>query len=515
MQNNNLEPLREKKQKIYLGGGSARIESQHKKGKYTARERIDLLLDPGSFVEMNVFAAHRCTDLGMIGKEVPGEGVVTGSGTIDGKLVFVFAQDFTAMGGSLGEAHAQKICKVMDLALANGAPIIGLNDSGGARIQEGIDALTGYGNIFYRNTLASGVIPQISAILGPCAGGAVYSPALMDFVFMVEGTSKMFITGPEVVKAVTGEEVSPEELGGAMTHNQRSGVAHFCYPDEETCLAGIRRLLGFLPSNNATGIVYRQPTDDNNRSVSQISDMIPSDPRKLYDMKEIINLLADDNDFFEVQSYFAENIITGFARFGGYSVGLVANQPKFKGGVLDINSADKAARFVRFCDALNIPLITIVDVPGYLPGTDQEYGGVIRHGAKLLYAYSQATVPKITLVARKAYGGAYIAMCSQSLGADLVWAWPGAEIAVMGSEGAANIIYRREINEADDPEKMRQSKINEYRELFANPYAAAERGEVHDVIEYGETRARLIYSLDILKDKVEGRPQKKHGNFPV
>ncbi len=511
----NKDNLKEQKEKILQGGGEEKIKAQHEKGKLTARERIDKLLDEGSFMEINVFTSHRCTDLGMANKEVPGEGVVTGSGTINGRPVYVFAQDFTAMGGTLGEAHSQKICKIMDLALNNGMPVIGLNDSGGARIQEGVDALTGYGNIFFRNTHASGVIPQISAILGPCAGGAVYSPALMDFVFMVEGVSKMFITGPEVVKAVTAEEVTPEELGGAMTHSQLSGVAHFAYTDEGACLQGIRDLMGYLPLNYLEKPPFQESTDDNNRDVGEISGIVPSDTKKLYDMKEIISVLVDDGVYLEVHPHFATNIITCFARLGGHAVGIVANQPKVKGGVLDIDASDKASRFVRFCDSFNIPLVSLVDVPGYLPGTEQEFGGVIRHGAKLLYAYSEATVPKVTLIARKAYGGAFLAMCSQSLGADLVWAWPGAEIAVMGPEGAANIIYRKAIKEAEEPEKVRQEKVAEYRDFFANPFVAARRGMVHDILEYGETRSRLIYSLDLLSSKNESRPPKKHGNIPL
>ncbi len=511
----NLFNLKAQKDKARLGGGKDKIEAQHKKGKLTARERLGKLLDPHSFVEINLFTSHRSTDLGMKGREVPGEGVVTGSGTINGQLVFVFAQDFTAMGGTLGEAHAKKIVKIMDLALENGAPIIGLNDSGGARIQEGVDALDGYGNIFFRNTQASGVIPQIAAIMGPCAGGAVYSPALMDFVFMVEGISQMFITGPQVVKEVTGEEVSPEELGGAATHNQLSGVAHFANPDEESCLLGIRELLSYIPPNNMETVPEIEVEDPPLPGPTGLEDLIPKDPKRLYDMKEILRLLVDGGRFFEVQPNFAPNIIVGFARLGGKSVGIVANQPKERGGVLDINSSDKGSRFVRFCDAFNIPLITLVDVPGYLPGTEQEYGGVIRHGAKLLYAYSEATVPKVTLIARKAYGGAYLAMCSQALGADFVWAWPNAEIAVMGPEGAANIIYRKEIKNAENPAAVREEKIKQYRDLFANPLIAARRGMVHDIIEYNETRARLIYSLDVLDFKKISRPNRKHGNFPV
>lgn len=509
------ETLQSLKERAKLGGGGEKIKAQHEKGKLTARQRLEKLLDPDSFMEINLFTAHRSTDLGMAGREVPGEGVVTGSGTVNGQLVFVFAQDFTAMGGTLGEAHAKKIVKIMDLALENGAPIIGLNDSGGARIQEGVDALDGYGDIFYRNTIASGVIPQIAAILGPCAGGAVYSPALMDFTFMVEGISQMFITGPQVVKAVTGQEVSPEELGGAATHNQLSGVAHFNNADEESCLNAIRELLSYLPANNMENPPETQTEEPPAPGPQGIRDIVPEDPKRLYDMKEVIRLIVDGGYFFEVHPYFAPNIIVGFARLGGKSVGIVANQPKDKGGVLDIDSSDKASRFIRFCDAFNIPLVNLVDVPGYLPGTEQEYGGVIRHGAKLLYAYSEATVPKVTLIARKAYGGAFVAMCSQALGADFVFAWPNAEIAVMGPEGAANIIYRKEIKGAENPEEVRQEKIKEYRDLFANPLVAARRGMVHDIIEYEATRARLIYSLDLLSCKKVSRPPRKHGNFPV
>ncbi len=509
------ETLHADKERLRLGGGRQRIEAQHERGKLTARERLERLLDPGSFEELNLFTAHRCTDLGMDGREVPGEGVVTGSGTIDGRLVFVYAQDFTALGGTLGEAHARKICKVMDLAMKSGVPIIGLQDSGGARIQEGVDALTGYGEIFFRNTTSSGVIPQIAAILGPCAGGAVYSPALMDFVFMVDGISRMFITGPEVVKAVSGQEVSQEQLGGAMAHGRLSGVAHFVHPDEPACLDAIRALLSYLPANNMEKPPFVESEDAHNRSVQELEALVPKNPKKLYDMKEIIAVLADGGRFLEVHPHFATNILTGFARLGGHSVGIVANQPKDKGGVLDIDASDKSSRFVRFCDAFNVPLLTLVDVPGYLPGTDQEHGGIIRHGAKLLFAYSEATVPKVTLIARKAYGGAFLAMCSQALGADLVWSWPGAEIAVMGPEGAANILYRKEIKAAEDPEAFRQDKIREYREHFASPLVAARRGMVHDIIDYPETRARLIRSLDTLAGKREPRPAKKHGNIPL
>ncbi|WP_422449229.1 acyl-CoA carboxylase subunit beta, partial [Thermoanaerobacterium sp. DL9XJH110] len=497
------------------GGGEKRIAKQHESGKLTARERIEKLLDKGSFVEIDAFVEHRCIEFDMAETKAPGEGVVTGYGTIDGRLVFVFAQDFTVIGGSLGEMHAAKICKVMDMAVKMGAPIIGLNDSGGARIQEGVDALKGYGDIFYRNTLASGVIPQISVILGPCAGGAVYSPALTDFVFMVSGTSKMFITGPQVIKAVTGEDVSPEDLGGARAHNQTSGVAHFMSQSEQECFDQIKKLLSYIPSNNLEDAPYIETGDSPDKIIPELNQTVPVDPNKPYDIKEIIKNVVDGGDFFEVQPLFAQNMITGFARLAGHSVGILANQPKHLAGCLDINASDKAARFVRFCDAFNIPLITFTDTPGYLPGVAQEHGGIIRHGAKLLYAYSEATVPKITVIVRKAYGGAYIAMCSKHLGADQVFAWPTAEIAVMGPEGAANIIFRKEIEESSDPISTRTQKIEEYRDKFANPYQAAKRGYVDDVIEPSATRIRLISALEMLMSKRETRPAKKHGNIPV
>jgi methylmalonyl-CoA decarboxylase alpha subunit len=510
-----LKTLQEKRSTIEKGGGEKRIAKQHESGKLTARERIEKLLDKGSFVEIDAFVEHRCIEFDMAETKAPGEGVVTGYGTIDGRLVFVFAQDFTVIGGSLGEMHAAKICKVMDMAVKMGAPIIGLNDSGGARIQEGVDALKGYGDIFYRNTLASGVIPQISVILGPCAGGAVYSPALTDFVFMVSGTSKMFITGPQVIKAVTGEDVSPEDLGGARAHNQTSGVAHFMSQSEQECFDQIKKLLSYIPSNNLEDAPYKETGDSPDKIIPELNQTVPVDPNKPYDIKEIIKNVVDDGDFFEVQPLFAQNIITGFARLAGHSVGILANQPKHLAGCLDINASDKAARFVRFCDAFNIPLITFTDTPGYLPGVAQEHGGIIRHGAKLLYAYSEATVPKITVIVRKAYGGAYIAMCSKHLGADQVFAWPTAEIAVMGPEGAANIIFRKEIEESSDPISTRTQKIEEYRDKFANPYQAAKRGYVDDVIEPSATRVRLISALEMLMSKRETRPAKKHGNIPV
>ncbi|RJQ59218.1 MAG: methylmalonyl-CoA carboxyltransferase [Desulfobacteraceae bacterium] len=510
-----LEALRELREKAKLGGGDENISKQHEKGKLTARERLDLLFDPGSFAEIGAFVRHRCTDFGMAAIETPGEGVVTGHGRIDDRPVFAYAQDFTVMGGSLGSMHAEKIVKVMDMALKMGAPLIGINDSGGARIQEGVDALSGYGKIFFRNTISSGVIPQISVIMGPCAGGAVYSPAITDFIFMVEKTSNMFITGPQVIKAVTGEEVSAESLGGAMTHNSVSGVAHFISADDRDCISEIKRLLGFLPSNNLEAPPIVDTGDDPNRIEDILGEIVPENPNKPYDMKEIVRTLADNGDFLEVHPYFARNMIVGYLRINGRSVGVVANQPKVLAGCLDIDASDKAARFIRTCDAFNVPLLNIVDVPGFLPGTNQEYGGIIRHGAKMLYAYSEATVPKLTLIVRKAYGGAYIGMCNRELGADVVLAWPSAEIAVMGPEGAANIIFRKEIGGAADPVEERTRKIAEYREKFASPYIAAARGYVDDVIEPGTTRQKLAASLEMLAEKRESRPPKKHGNLPV
>ncbi|HHP51550.1 MAG TPA: methylmalonyl-CoA carboxyltransferase [Moorella mulderi] len=510
-----LAELEARRQKVLAGGGEEKIDKQHQAGKLTARERLALLLDEGSFMEIDQFVCHRATELGMKDRELPGEGVVTGTGTINGRQVFVYAQDFTVMGGSLGEMHAAKICKIMDLALKTGSPLIGLNDSGGARIQEGVAALNGYGEIFKRNTMASGVIPQIAAIMGPCAGGAVYSPALMDFVFMVEGTSHMFITGPQVIKAVTGEEVSFEELGGAYTHGSKSGVAHFVASTEEECLHLIRVLLSYLPSNNLEDPPYISPTDSPERICPGLRQLIPVDPNKAYDVKEVIRSIVDDGLFLEVQSQYAPNLVIGFARLAGYTIGIVANQPRYLAGCLDIDTADKGARFVRFCDAFNIPLLTLVDTPGYLPGVDQEEGGIIRHGAKLIYAFAEAVVPKLTLIMRKAYGGAYLAMCSRSLGADHVAAWPTAEIAVMGPEGAANIIFRREISQAPDPEEMLQRKIEEYRRNFAHPYVAAALGLVDAVIDPALTRSHLARVLKALLHKRENRPAKKHGNFPV
>lgn len=478
-----IEQLVKEKKRIAMGGGEKRLADQRSKGKMTARERIEVLLDENSFVEVDMFVKHRGVDFGMAGRDVPGEGVVVGYGTVDGRLVYVSSQDFTVMGGSLGEMHAKKICKVMDMAMRNGAPFVALNDSSGARIQEGVDALDGYGNIFFRNTQASGYIPQLSVIMGPCAGGAVYSPALTDFIFMTQGTSQMFITGPQVIKAVTGEDVTLEQLGGAAVHNQVSGVAHFYADNDEQTLAQVRRLLSFLPSNNLEETPLVDSNDDVARQNDDLLSVVPIEPNRGYDVREVIQSIADAGDFMEVHASFAQNMVVGFARMNGRTVGIVANQPRVLGGSLDIDASDKAARFVRFCDAFNIPLVTLIDVPGYMPGLNQEYGGIIRHGAKLLYAYSEATVPKISLILRKAYGGAYLAMCSKALGADVVYAWPTAEIAVMGAEGAANIIFRDDIKKAEDPVATRAAKIEEYRTKFASPYVAASRGMVDDVID--------------------------------
>jgi methylmalonyl-CoA decarboxylase alpha subunit len=512
---NKLEDLRKRRAKIDAGGGAKRIEKQHAKGKLSARERMALLFDEGTFVELDAFVKHRCTNFGMEKVDAPAEGVVTGYGQVDGRLVYAYAQDFTVVGGSLGEMHAAKICKVMDNAIKVGAPVVGLNDSGGARIQEAVDALSGYGKIFFKNTLASGVIPQITAIMGPCAGGAVYSPALTDFIFMVDKTSQMFITGPQVIKTVTGEEVSAEALGGAMTHNQTSGVAQYIASNDEECIAEIRRLLSFLPSNNMETAPVYDTADDVNKIIDELNSIIPDNSNKPYDMKDVIRAIVDDADFFEYQPYFAQNILTGFARIGGKSVGIIANQPKVLAGCLNVDASDKSARFIRTCDAFNIPLLNIIDVPGFLPGTSQEYGGIIRHGAKMLYAYSEATVPKVSLIVRKAYGGSYLAMCSKDLGADVVLAWPSAEIAVMGPQGAANIIFRKDITDADNPAEMRQKKVDEYTAEFATPYKAAERGFVDDVIEPAATRPRLVDAFDMLAGKRESRPAKKHGNIPL
>lgn len=512
---NRIRQMQDLKTAIRQGGGSARVAKQHESGKLTARERIEKLVDPSSFVEIDAFVKNRSVDFGMDKVNAPGDGVITGYATIDGRPVYLYAQDFTVIGGSLGEMHAKKITKIQDMAMKMGCPIICINDSGGARIQEGIDALSGYGDIFYRNTLASGVVPQISVILGPCAGGAVYSPALTDFIFMVDNISKMFITGPQVVEAVTGESISADELGGAVTHNEISGVAHFLSESEDSCFDSIRRLLSFLPQNNMEDTILYDSQDDPNRLAPELNTIIPDSVNKSYDIKEVITSVLDNEDFMEVQALYATNIVIGFGRLNGRSVGIVANQPMVKAGCLDINASDKASRFIRFCDAFNIPIITFTDVPGYLPGVDQEHGGVIRHGAKLLYAYSEATVPKINIILRKAYGGAYIAMSSKHLGADLVYAWPTAEIAVMGPDGAANIIFRKDIENSSDPIETRKEKIEEYRNKFANPYVAASRGYIDDVIEPEATRPRLISALEILESKRENRPPKKHGNFPV
>ncbi len=515
MSTDKLQDLQQRKEKIILGGGEARIQKQHEKGKLTARERLNLLFDEGTFVEIDAFVKHRCTYFGMEKKEAPGEGVVTGYGQVNGRLVYAYAQDFTVIGGSLGEMHAQKIWKVLDNALKVGAPVVGINDSGGARIQEGVNSLCGYGGIFYRNTIASGVIPQISVIMGPCAGGAVYSPALTDFTFMVDKTSKMFITGPKVIKSVTREEVSAETLGGAMTHNRVSGVATFLAENDEAALESVKKLLGYLPSNNTETAPVYETNDDPNRLIPELNSLIPESPNKPYDIHDLITLLVDNGDFLEYQPYYAVNMVTCFARMNGRSIGIIANQPKMLAGCLDINASDKAARFVRTCDAFNVPLLTLVDVPGFLPGTGQEYGGIIRHGAKLLYAYSEATVPTVTVITRKAYGGAYIAMCSKHLGGDMVMAWPTAEIAVMGPVGAANVVFEKEIGAAPDPEAARAEKLREYNAEFATPYKAAELGYVDDVIEPATSRPRIIDAFNMLASKRETRPPKKHGNMPV
>lgn len=510
-----LNELQYRRSKIEQGGGEAKVKKQHDSGKLTARERINLLLDQGSFVEIDAFVTHRATEFGMDCVEAPGEGVVTGYGTVDGRLVYVYAQDFTVIGGSLGEMHAKKICKVMDMAAKMGAPLIGMNDSGGARIQEGIDALSGFGEIFFRNTAMSGVIPQISVIMGPCAGGAVYSPAITDFIFMVEKTSQMFITGPQVISSVTGESVTAEELGGADTHTAKSGVAHFKAENDEDCIAKIKTLLSYLPSNNLEEPPYEPTNDEINRLSEKLGSIVPDESGKAYDVKEVIAEIADNGIFFEVQEAFAKNIVIGYARMNGQVVGIVANQPKYMAGSLDVDSSDKAARFVRFCDSFNIPLVTLTDVPGYFPGVEQETNGIIRKGAKLLYAFSEATVPKINVILRKAYGGAYIAMNSKHLGADVVMAWPTAEIAVMGPEGAANIIFKNDIKNSSDPVGTRNEKIQEYRNRFASPYEAARRGYVDDVIEPDSTRPRIIAALEMLASKRDSRPAKKHGNLPV
>ncbi len=498
------------------GGGDARIERQHETGKLTARERIELLLDPGSFVEIDALVTHRCRDFGMEARTVPGDGVVCGHGTIEGRTIYLFAQDFTVFGGSLSETNARKICKVMDLAVENGAPLIGLNDSGGARIQEGVASLGGYADIFLRNTLASGVVPQISAIMGPCAGGAVYSPAITDFIFMVDGTSYMFVTGPDVIKTVTHEDVTKEELGGAATHSGRSGVSHFTVPNDAACLLAIRELLSYLPSNNLEDPPQGTSEDSPDRTDESLDTLVPDDPNRPYDIKRLIENVVDDGRFFEVQADYARNIVVGFARFANQSVGIVANQPAFLAGVLDIDASLKGARFVRFCDAFNIPLVTFEDVPGFLPGTQQEFGGIIKHGAKLLYAFAEATVPKITVITRKAYGGAYCVMSSKHLRTDVNLAYPTAEIAVMGPEGAVNVLYRRELKEAGEAAAaLRAEKVSEYREKFSNPFIAAERGFVDSVISPSETRPQIVRALRQLAGKRQSVPPKKHGNIPL
>ncbi|MEW6086542.1 MAG: carboxyl transferase domain-containing protein [Chloroflexota bacterium] len=511
----NLQKLHELKAKSRLGGGEERIKSQHAKGRLTARERIELLLDKGSFRELDPFVQHRTHDFELDKQKFMSDSVVTGWGTIESRLVYVFSQDFTVFGGSLGEVHAEKICKVMDLAMKNGAPMIGLNDSGGARIQEGVVSLAGYADIFLRNTMASGVIPQISAIMGPCAGGAVYSPALTDFIFMTRNTSYMFVTGPDVVKAVTHEEVTQEELGGASVHSEKSGVCHVAADNEADTLFLIRKMLGYLPQNNMEDPPFAASGDDPLRMDAALDSIIPDDANKPYDMKEVIRLIVDNGQFFEIHENYAANIVVGFARLGGHSVGIVANQPSVLAGVLDIDASEKGARFVRFCDAFNIPIITFEDVPGFLPGTFQEHHGIIRSGAKLLYAYCEATVPKLTVVTRKAYGGAYCVMSSKHIRSDVNLAWPSAEIAVMGPDGAVNIIFRKELEKAKDPVKRKAELVADYREKFASPYVAAERGYIDDVIEPKETRPRLINALEMLSNKRDGNPAKKHGNIPL
>jgi acetyl-CoA carboxylase carboxyltransferase component len=510
--NDLLTQLREQ---ALQGGGEARIAAQHAKNKSTARERIEQFLDPATFQEVGTFVTHRASGLGMEKSHPYTDGVVTGWGKVDGRVVYIFAQDFTILGGSVGEAHGLKIAALQDMARQNGAPLIGLNDSGGARIQEGVQSLAGYGEIFFRNVQASGVIPQISVILGPCAGGAVYSPAITDFVFMVEKTAHMFITGPEVVKAVTHQDVSFDQLGGAAIHREQSGVAHFTAPDEETLLANVRWLLSFLPSNNLTPPPYLPSSDDPQRALPELAQVVPADPQQPYDVRSVIEAIVDDKEFMEVQADYAPNMVIGFARMEGYPIGIVANQPLHLAGVLDINSSDKGARFIRFCDAFHIPLLTLVDTPGFLPGTDQEYGGVIRHGAKLAYAYSEATVAKVTVILRKAYGGAYIVMGSKHLGGDINLAWGAAEIAVMGPEGAVSIIFSKDLQAAADPVAERQKLIQNYRQEFATPLIAASRGYIDDVIEPAETRLRVARALEVLRDKRQPTPARKHGNIPL
>ena len=510
-----IAALRQKRDKLLEGGGAERVEKQRAAGKATAKERLDALFDSGTFVEVDAFAESRAVEFGMAAKRVPGDGVIVGYGSVNGRLVFAASQDFTVIGGSLGEMHAKKIVKVMDMAVKMGAPFVSLNDSGGARIEEGLDALYGYGEIFTRNTHASGVIPQISVILGPCAGGAVYSPAITDFIFIVDKTANMFITGPQVVSAVTGENVTAEQLGGAQTHTAVSGVAHVRAADEASCFAQVKRLLDFLPDNNLSDAPARECSDPADRLVAELDDIIPDESNKAYDIYDVLKRVVDGGDFFEIQPDYARNIVVGFGAMNGSTVGFVANQPNYLAGSLDVNSSDKAARFVRFCDCFNIPVVSLTDVPAFLPGVGQEHSGIIRHGAKLLYAFAEATVPKVNVILRKAYGGAYIAMNSRHLGADAVFAWPSAEIAVMGPDGAANIIFRKEIAEAADPAKARLDKTAEYTEKLSNPYVAASRGYVDDVIAPSETRRRLINTLEMLASKRETRPSKKHGNIPL
>ncbi|MFH0916528.1 MAG: acyl-CoA carboxylase subunit beta [bacterium] len=510
-----IERLRMMKVEALHGGGLERMEARRKTGRKTARERVIELLDPGTFVELDMFVTHLCRDFGMDKKQVLGDGVITGYGKVAGRDVYVFSQDFTVFGGSLGEMFAQKIVKVMDLAMKNGAPVVGLNDSGGARIQEGVVSLGGYAEIFFRNVMASGVVPQISAIMGPCAGGAVYSPAMTDFTIMVKGTSHMFITGPEVIKTVTGEEVTFEELGGAMTHNTRSGVAHLAADDEAQCLEMIRTLLSYVPQNNLEEAPRTECDDPSDRTDEELDFIVPPDPNKPYHMRDVVERIVDHGEFFEIMPHWGQNLMIGFARLGGRSIGIVGNQPDHRAGTLDIEASVKGARFVRFCDAFNIPLVTFVDVPGFMPGTAQEHGGIIRNGAKLLYAFCEATVPKLTVITRKAYGGAYDVMCSKHIRADFNFAWPSAEIAVMGPEGAVNIIFRKEIDDAEDPAARRRELVAEYREKFASPYIAAQRGYIDDIIEPMETRPRLVSALEACASKREGRPPKKHGNIPL
>jgi propionyl-CoA carboxylase beta chain len=509
-----FEILQKKNEEVLLGGGKVRQDAQHKKGKLTARERVDLLMDPGTFQEIGKFVMHRCKDFGLDKEYYLGDGVITGYGKVNGRIVYVFSQDFTVFGGALSETHAEKIVKIMNLAMKNGAPVIGLNDSGGARIQEGVVSLAGYADIFYLNTLASGVVPQISAIMGPCAGGAVYSPAITDFIMMVENTSYMFVTGPKVVETVTNEVVTSEELGGASTHSSKSGVAHFTAPHEVDCILQIKKLLSYMPQN-CEDEAPRLPFQVGNEQRAKLDDIIPENPNQPYDMKEVIEHIVDAESFYEVHSQYAENIVVGFARLAGRSIGVVGNQPLILAGVLDINASKKAARFVRFCDCFNIPLLVLEDVPGFLPGTDQEWNAIITNGAKLLYAFSEATVPRVTLITRKAYGGAYDVMNSKHIGADMNFAWPMAEIAVMGAKGASEIIFKKEISQSENPEKTLEEKINEYNKKFATPYRAAHRGYVDEVIMPHESREKLIFAFEMLENKVATLPRKKHGNIPL